>query len=281
MNVVVRGMVLGGQGHKNVGIRCPNRSRVAVREIDAAVGQTYVVNNALDFARWNLLPNRLLHLIAKVGGFFNAHSRWSTQVKFESAAVNAGKKVPAQPRDQNCQRAETAREERNQENPPVLETESPAARDSSHGISRRLPQNLFETVPADCGWRRNHFAVFSPRNKILRHGRDDRPGEQIRRQHRENHCFGERHKEIPRHARQQEHRSKHNTDRKRGHERGCRDLRRAVEDNFVHVLLRFRFTISIDVLDLDRGIVHQDADRQSESAERHDVDRFSDGAEAR
>ena len=43
-------------------------------------------------------------------------------MKFESAAVYAGKEVPPQPRDQNCQRAKTAREESNQENTPAMKT---------------------------------------------------------------------------------------------------------------------------------------------------------------
>src|SRR5580704_15510567 len=43
-------------------------------------------------------------------------------MKFESAAVYAGEKVPAQPRDENCQRAKGGCEERTEENPPVVET---------------------------------------------------------------------------------------------------------------------------------------------------------------
>ncbi len=122
MNVVIRGMVIGRQGHKNICVRCANRRRIAVGKIDAAVGQPDVVDNIVDFARRNLLPNRLLDLIAKVGGLLNAHSGRSTHVKLEGAAVHAGEEVLAQPWDQNCQRAKTAREEYNQENPPVLET---------------------------------------------------------------------------------------------------------------------------------------------------------------
>src|SRR6266571_5135379 len=34
VNVVVGGTVISGQSHQNVGVRCANRSRVAVREIN-------------------------------------------------------------------------------------------------------------------------------------------------------------------------------------------------------------------------------------------------------
>ena len=75
-----------------------------------------------------------------------------------------------------------------------------------------------------------------------------------------------------------EHGSKHNADRQCGDESRCRDLRGAVQDNFVHVLLGLRLAVAIDVLDLNGRVVHQDADRQSESTEGHDIDRFSDRA---
>src|SRR3981081_77796 len=115
-------MVLDGQGHQNVGVRAAHRRRIAVREIDAAVGQAYVVNYVLDFARRNLPPNRLLHLIAKVGGFFNAHSSGGAHMKLETAGVDAGEEVAAQPGNQNYERSDTAGEERDQENTPVMET---------------------------------------------------------------------------------------------------------------------------------------------------------------
>src|SRR4029077_15338248 len=66
VNVVIRGMVLGGKSHKNVGVRCADRSRITVRKIDAAVGQTDVVNNIDDFAGGNLPSNRPLDQIAEV-----------------------------------------------------------------------------------------------------------------------------------------------------------------------------------------------------------------------
>ena len=43
-------------------------------------------------------------------------------MKFESATVYAGEEILSEPRNQDCQRAKTAREERNQENTPVMET---------------------------------------------------------------------------------------------------------------------------------------------------------------
>src|SRR5207302_10947502 len=68
------------------------------------------------------------------------------------------------------------------------------------------------------------FVFISPQ-QVLGHGRNDGPRKQVRGEHGENDCLGERHKEIPRDAGQQEHWSKHDADRKCGHEGGCRYLR--------------------------------------------------------
>src|SRR5258707_87605 len=48
-------------------------------------------------------------------------------MKLERAAVNAGKQVPAKTRNQNRERAKAAREERNQEGTPMLESYLPQA----------------------------------------------------------------------------------------------------------------------------------------------------------
>ena len=114
-------MVIRGQTHKNVSVRRPHRGRIAVRKIDAAIGQTYVVNDALHLFGRNLPPNGLLDLVTKVGGFFNSHSGGSSEMKFEGASVHTGEEIAPQPGDQNGQRAEAAGEEHNQECTPMLE----------------------------------------------------------------------------------------------------------------------------------------------------------------
>src|ERR1700682_1469625 len=123
-------------------------------------------------------------------------------MKFETAAVYAREEVLAQPRDQNCQRAEAGHEERDQENPPVLETsfQQPAIT-HTESLEGWLKTLLNSSARRWAGGRNIRFFFF-PAQKLLRHGRDDRAGEQIRRQHSENHCFGERHKEVARNARQ-------------------------------------------------------------------------------
>src|SRR5437868_11807276 len=116
-------MMLNRQCHHNVGVRCTDWRGIAVGEIDTAIGESNVVNDVLNLARRNLSANRPLHLIAKVGRFFNAHSGGSAHMQLEGAGVNAGKEVPAQPWDQNCQRGKRTREEGDEESAPMMETD--------------------------------------------------------------------------------------------------------------------------------------------------------------
>ena len=52
---------------------------------------------------------------------------------------------------------------------------------------------------------------FSPQ-QVLRHSRNDGPRKEIRSQHGEDYSFSERHEQVSRHAREQEHGSKHDAD---------------------------------------------------------------------
>ena len=113
--------------------------------------------------------------------------------------------------------------------------------------------------------------------QVHRERRDQGSRENVGREHREHHRFGQRNEQIARHAGQEEHRDEHDADAQRGNQRRQRDLRRAVQDAGVQILALIE--IAIDVLDGDRGVVHQDADRQRQAAQRHDVDGFAQRAQ--
>src|SRR5437879_2409927 len=192
VNVVVGGMVRGGKCDKNIGVRCADRSRIAVRKIDAAIGQTYVVNDVVGFARRNLLSNRPFNLVAKVGGFFDAHSGGRTKMELERSAVNAGKEVLAQPGDQNRERTQTGREERNQKSSAVVEANfQQTAIAVTKSLTRRL--KTLQQAHKRIATGGVPLVLLSPQ-KVLCHGRNDCPRQEIRGQHGENNCFGERHK---------------------------------------------------------------------------------------
>ena len=101
--------------------------------------------------------------------------------------------------------------------------------------------------------------------------------QEVRREHGEDHGFGERLKQIVRHAPQSEHGKKDDADAKRGNQRGYRDLRRAFENSLVQRLALLQ--VPRNIFNGHRRVVHQDADGQSQAAQRHQVDGFMQKAE--
>src|SRR5439155_23504437 len=87
---------------KNFGIRGSNGSRAAVTKIDAAIGQTYIVQNRSDLILRNHLTNGLIDLIGQACGFFNAKAGASTQVQAYLAGVNFGEEIAAKNDYQRC-----------------------------------------------------------------------------------------------------------------------------------------------------------------------------------
>ena len=61
-----------------------------------------------------------------------------------------------------------------------------------------------------------------------------------------------------------EHRQEHDADAERGNQRGHGDLRGAFQDGVVEIVPFLE--IALDVFDGDGRVVHQDADRQRQSA---------------
>src|SRR5260370_42681172 len=116
----------------------------------------------------------------KVGGLLKAHSVGSGNVKLKSPAVNAGKKIPAEPRNQNDHRADTEHEECNQKNKPVMETNlqqaTKAVPELLEGCLKTLLQ-AHERIAAGGG-----FLLFSPQ-QVLFHRWNDCAQTERRSQH--------------------------------------------------------------------------------------------------
>ncbi len=113
--------------------------------------------------------------------------------------------------------------------------------------------------------------------QVHRHRRHQRARQDERADHREDHRERQRHEQIARDARQEEHRHEHDADAQQRDEGGRHDLRGAVEDRLDDALALFEMIG--DALDRHRPLVDQDADRETEAAQRHDVERVAGGAQ--
>ena len=113
--------------------------------------------------------------------------------------------------------------------------------------------------------------------KIHDQRRHQRAADEVAGEHGEDHRLGQRQEEITRHAGQKKHRHEDDADAQRGDESRHRNLLRAVENRRPQFLPERE--IAMDVFDLDRGVIHEDADRQREPAEGHDIDRLAEHAQ--
>src|SRR5205823_172521 len=80
--------------------------------------------------------------------------------------------------------------------------------------------------------------------------------------------------QVFRRTREHKDRYEHNADAQRRHDGGYGDLLSAVQDR-AYQGLPFYSHVAVHILDLYRGIVHQDSDSEGKTAERHYVDRLS------
>src|SRR5665213_2806046 len=113
--------------------------------------------------------------------------------------------------------------------------------------------------------------------QISHHGRDQRPGQQIRREHGEHDRHGERREQISGGPREQEHGDEHDTNRNGGNEGRDGDLRSPVEHGADQRLAHG--DVAVRVLDLDGSVIHQNADGEGQTAEGHHIDGFSEKAQ--
>ena len=214
----------------------------------------------------------LFHEIADPRHLLDARAGLRTHVQLELARIDGGEEVAAHPRQQR-DRHGTARDERHDE-------ESAMAQAALERLAVALPHAgeaaLERPVEADERIAaRTWMAVVEDAGaqQVLRERRHQRPREEVRGQHREHHRFGERHEQVPRDTRQHEHRHEHDADGECRDQRRDGDLPRAFQDRLVERLAGFE--VLADVLDGDRGVVHQDAHRERKAAQGHDVDRLA------
>ena len=115
--------------------------------------------------------------------------------------------------------------------------------------------------------------------QVGHHRRHQRPGEQVRRHHREDNSHGERREQVARGSGEQQHRHEHDADGERCDERGDGDLRCAIQHRPDQRLPHRQ--VAVGVFDLNRRVIDQDADRERQTAKRHHVDGLAEQAEHR
>src|SRR5260370_8856264 len=104
VDIAGRLMVVLGEAYQDVGIGSADRRRIAVGEVNPAVGQSDIVDDAGNLAGWKLLFDESFNHIAETRRLLNACSLMSAKVERERPTVHGREKVRSQPRNNDRQR---------------------------------------------------------------------------------------------------------------------------------------------------------------------------------
>ena len=198
-------------------------------------------------------------------------------VKTQRARVHVGEEILSDHRHQQ-ERAQRHHHEPDQDGRPppqrqMQQTHVAIAKALEQPVHAAVegPENPPSSVPA-----RLVHGHLAPK-QVMHHRRHQGSRQQVRRHHREDHRHRQRCEEILRGSSQQEHGYEHDADGQRGHERGHGDLRGPVQHGANERLPHGE--VPMRVFNLDRRIVHENADGQRQSSERHHVDGLAQQAE--
>ena len=256
----------------DVAVLRPDHAGVVVGHVDARDRHADIVSDGINLVRRNDPANLALHVGQPVGRLLHPCANLLTDMDQHLTRIDRRKEIPPQERHQQ-KRQRNAAEKPGHEHPAMVQREHQnAAVDPAESLEPRLERAL---EPDQRIARYRPVLVMDMRlQQILRHGRHQCARQDERPDHGEHHRQRHRHEQEPRDPGQEEHRHEHDADAQQRDERRRHDLVRAVEDRGFYVLALLE--VPVDVLDGHGRIIDEDADREREAAERHDVEGLAD-----
>ncbi len=269
------------QRHQNVGVEDADGPGIAVGNVDAADGEADVVDDARHARRRNDRADLLLDLIGQRRRLLDSGSRRRAQMQLDRAGIDRGEEILSQ-RGDEAEREQCDAEE------PADEPETTAQRQvqQAHiGLPEALKTMLESArkAPEEAGRRRlagirpRRMAVLMAQEK-MRERRHQRVGQYVRGDHREDDRHRERPEEVAGDPAEREQRREGDADAEQRDRRRRHDFACAMGDGGQNVFAEL-LHVAIDVLDGDRRVVDENADRERETAERHHVDRLAERGE--
>ena len=256
----------------DVAVLRTDHAGVVVGHVDAADRHADVVGQRIEFIRRNDLADRPLHVGEMVRRLLDTGTDLLPRMDQDLAGIDRGKEVAAEERHQQ-ERQGNAGEESGDEDRTMAQRQR---EDATIAGAETLEPRLEAALEPDQWIARRRWRtvmMFVPLQQILRHRRHQRARQDERPDHGEHHRQRHRHEQEPRDARQEEHRHEHDADAQQRDEGRRHDLPRAVEDGGFDLLALLQ--MPVDVFDRHRRVVDQDADRQRQTAQRHDVQRLA------
>ncbi len=270
-DVIFRRRVAGFELHEYVRVSRPDDAAGIVTQIDRGIRNADVVENAGDFPRRNFRANGMVDLTGQPLGFLDARAGVRADVQQKLSGIHRREKIPAEHRRQQPGR-DAKQEKEHCKRPAMFKTAfqqgaiaTPKTVEAVFKGALKFDQR--QEPDGNLGFV-NVFAVqFHIAVKPHHQRGHERPRKDVAGEHGKHHGFRQRHEQITRHAGQKKHGHEHDANAQRRDKRRQCDFLRA-DENRIFQLFAGRH-VAMDVFNRHRRVVHQNADRQRQTAERH------------
>src|ERR1700690_1803477 len=199
-------------------------------------------------------------------------------MQLELSAVHHGKEIAPQPGHEQHKRANAYDYEAPQERGPMMQaTLQHLVITVAEFFEAQFKSDLHPYQRIAAGGIQVAGFLLMASQQILGHGRDKSPGQQVGGKHGEHYRFGQRNEQIASHAGEEEHGQKHDADGEGRNEGRDSNLLRTIQNRLLNLFALGN--VPVDVFNFDGSVVYQDADRERQSAQSHDVDCLSQRAQ--
>src|ERR1700730_15008764 len=273
--VRLRGVVLLIQRHQELAVLHIRQAAIAKRQVEASVRNSNVVQYHRKLAGRDGLADSPFHSAEDPLYLFNARSGSGPHMQTKRARVHRGEEILPdkwqQGRRQRKEQSKAGHREPGMSQHPAKN----ALIEGTETLKARVEAIVNAPYPVGLGRIRYmpglmllvhlHFTG----QQELHHRRHQRSRQQVRGQHGEHHGHSQRREQTLRRSGKKHHRDEYDADRQRRDEGRHRNLRGTIQDRRLDLLALTE--VAMDVLDLYRRIVHQDADRQAKPTQRHRI----------
>ncbi|MCY1168956.1 hypothetical protein D9M73_89690 [compost metagenome] len=261
------------QRHQYLAIHRAYGACIAVRKVDAAVGQANIVQYGFKLVRRHQFADHGLHRIGDARGFLNAGAGRRAHVQADLSGIHAREEIAPQHRVQEARQQAKTQEQ---------VSKAPAVRQrgrqcqgvgTAHALELRVEAAVQPLQQARLGIRL--CCIVHAAHQQHHQCRHQRARQDVGGKHREHHRLGQRHEQETRDSGEKKHGHEHDADTQRGDKGRDTDFASANFNGLIQ--RRAHVQVPLYVFNRHDGLVNQDTDREREPAKRHQVECLAKG----
>ena len=267
--IIHAGTMVSVELNKDFAVGGAYRSRFHPGKIDR-VRSADVFDDKLKFVRRNNLANLTLDVGHDTRGILHANAARNPHEEADQTGIRLREKLASgKPGGKGSETERNDHRNKNQDLPPQKKGENGSLQ-SDETVEPMLDRLIHSGKSPRGALGLPFLSAKFERENERRERWHERAGQHIAREHGKDDGESERTEDVGRGSREQEDRQEHDADGNRRDELRKGDLASTVENSGAYVLPQRN--LPFDVLDLDERVIHEDADGESKSAERHQIE---------